>query len=202
VTGTDLLAGALAYLLGSIPNAQLLVRRFRRRDLSASGSANVGALNAMRVARSRWLGVGVLLLDAGKGLAAVLLARWLGAQDGAGIVGVVAGHNYNAWLSIPRRRLAGGKGFAAAAGALALSWPLLIAVWVGAGLLAWAAFKLARGIDDEAPASLVATLALVPGAALLEGARGAVVMAAVAVLVVPKLVREVRDLLASKPTGA
>jgi glycerol-3-phosphate acyltransferase PlsY len=72
------------------------------------------------------VGVVVLLLDVGKGLLAVVLAG-----DGAGPATqslaatlVVVGHNYPLWL-----RGKGGKGLAAAAGALTMLTPLSVPLW-------------------------------------------------------------------------
>lgn len=191
----DVFAAVSAYLLGSIPAAQVLVRWFAKRDLSASGSENVGALNALRVSKSAWIGVAVLVFDLAKGAAAVLVVRAFGAYEGIGLAGVVAGHNYNVWLSLASRRLVGGKGFAAAAGALLCFMPWLVALWFAVGLLAWPVFRIGKGISDEAPASLVATLALVAGAWWLYDPAGTVAIGATVALILPKLVREVRELL-------
>src|SRR6202050_4125262 len=66
---------ALSYLLGSIPFGYLLVRIFRGEDVRRSGSGNIGATNVAR--KSPALGAATLILDAAKGLAAVLVARAL-----------------------------------------------------------------------------------------------------------------------------
>ena len=195
----DVVAALSAYLLGSIPVAQLLVRWSARKDLSNSGSSNVGAMNALRVSKSLWVGIAVLVLDVLKGVASVLLARALGAHDGAGLLGVVAGHNYNVWLSLARRRLAGGKGFAAAAGGLLVSMPWVVAIWLGVTALAWLGFRTARGIRDEAPATAVATLLLMPAAYVLYGVEGAVVAMLLNLLIQPKLAREVHTFVFARP---
>jgi glycerol-3-phosphate acyltransferase PlsY len=105
----------------------------------------------------------------------------------------VAGHCHNPWLSIAGRRLVGGKGFAGAAGALLAIYPWLVVAWLGIGLAAWVGFYLGRRITDEAPASVLATIGVVPCAAWLHDGRAAVVMACAAVLILPKLAREVRE---------
>ena len=192
----------VGFLLGSIPAAWILVRLHVKQDLARSGSTNVGALNALRVSRSKWIGVLVLVLDALKGATAVWLATAMGAHrdvatlslQGAAAVGAVAGHNYNPWLSLAAGKLAGGKGLAAAAGALFAFLPWLVVVWLGVGLVAWFVFKAWRGIKDETPASAVATIAIVPGAALIYGGCATIIAVGFVLLILPKLVRELRAL--------
>jgi acyl phosphate:glycerol-3-phosphate acyltransferase len=105
----------LAYLLGSIPFSFLIVKLVARKDVRSVGSGNVGATNAMRAA-GKAAGVTALLLDVLKGVAAVLVARRLGAPPalvGAAAVSVMLGHCYPVWLGFQ-----GGKGVATSAGAM------------------------------------------------------------------------------------
>jgi glycerol-3-phosphate acyltransferase PlsY len=74
------LTAAVSYLLGSIPFGYLLVRLFRGEDVRKSGSGNIGATNVAR--SSPALGLLTLVLDAGKGVVAVLLALWLANRMG------------------------------------------------------------------------------------------------------------------------
>lgn len=110
----------VAYLLGSIPFGFLLVRIFRHEDVRKQGSGNIGATNVLR-SGSKTLGVLTLLLDMGKGVAAVLLAANLsGGRENTMVLStlfVILGHIFPVWL-----RFRGGKGVATAFGAfLALS---------------------------------------------------------------------------------
>jgi glycerol-3-phosphate acyltransferase PlsY len=66
----------IAYLLGSIPTAVWISRLFFGIDIREHGSKNMGASNTFRVLGSFW-GIVVLLIDMGKGIAAVQLYRWL-----------------------------------------------------------------------------------------------------------------------------
>ncbi len=81
------------------------------------------------------LAAGTVLLDAGKGVASVLLAAavWPGTE-GVAAVAAIIGHCFPVWLSFK-----GGKGFATAAGVLlALSWPAFLicaAIWALAALI-------------------------------------------------------------------
>lgn len=200
------LAGAflLGALVGSLPCAWLLVRWRTGRDVAREGSGNVGALNASRVGRSRGLGALVLLLDLAKGAGAVLLARALTTPphaDLAAAVGAVAGHDYNPWLSLAQRRLVGGKGFAAAAGALLLGLPWLVALWFAVLVPVYLGLRRLWGVVDEAPASAAATLALPALAAPLYGPPGVLTAAALALLIVPKHAADLRALRQGSTSG-
>src|SRR3984957_16370284 len=107
-----LLSIPLAYLLGSIPFGYLLVRIFRKQDVRAQGSGNIGATNVAR-SGAKGLAIATLLLDLGKGFLAVDLARYLsgGSLDVAvaAAVAAVVGHVFPVWLGFK-----GGKGVATA----------------------------------------------------------------------------------------
>ena len=124
------------YLLGSIPFALLMVRRWSATDLRQAGSGNLGAANVMRTS-GVWAGVLVALLDMLKGAASVVLAERLSANAvapaAAGFAAIV-GHVYPVWL-----RFRGGKGVATACGVFAILTPLavppalavfVVAVWI------------------------------------------------------------------------
>jgi glycerol-3-phosphate acyltransferase PlsY len=121
------------YLIGSIPSAFLLVRRQAGVDIRSVGSGNVGGFNAYTVTNSRWIGIAVGVLDALKGVAAVLLAGWLTEwnfwMQSTGLIAALIGHNYPVWL-----KFKGGRGLATAAGgSLLLGVPGFLAwgvVWV------------------------------------------------------------------------
>lgn len=193
---TDLLVPFLLGLgVGSIPVAWLLVHLTSRLDVSNEGSRNVGALNALRVARSKWVGIVVMILDGLKGAAAVWLAAWCSGGWAfptltAGALGVVAGHNYNPWLSLAQRKLVGGKGFAAAAGAMLTFCAWLVPAWLGTTIVSWFVFKRTHGITDEAPASAVATLSMLPWGLALYGMPGLGLGVGMSLLCVPKIVPE------------
>src|SRR5690348_4705842 len=101
---------AIAYLLGSIPFGYVLVRAFRKEDIRDHGSGNIGATNVAR-SGARGLGLATLLLDLLKGLAAVLIARYIvhGSYDVAiaAAIAAVLGHVFPVWLGFR-----GGKGVA------------------------------------------------------------------------------------------
>jgi len=123
--GTILLLWAvIAYLIGSIPSGILVARAMGLGNLREIGSGNIGATNVLRTG-SKKAAASTLLLDAGKGLAAVLLASRFAGPDAAQVAAfaVMIGHCFPVWL-----RFRGGKGVATYLGVLyALAWPVGIA---------------------------------------------------------------------------
>lgn len=112
---------ALAYLLGSVPFGIVMARLFGLGDLRTIGSGNIGATNVLRTG-NRPAALLTLLGDAGKGGAAVLLARAFAGEDAAQVAALMAflGHCFPVYL-----RFRGGKGVATFLGTLiALSVPL------------------------------------------------------------------------------
>lgn len=173
-----LLALAGSYLLGSIPFSYLVARLSGVQDVRRVGSGNVGATNVMRSAGAA-AGVAALVLDAGKGALATVLAQRLdpdGVLPALAAATAVVGHVFPVWLSFR-----GGKGVATGAGAFAPLGP-----W--AGLAACAVFVLvAAATRFVSLGSIAATLAL-PVLLAASGARGEAVAAAagVAVLILAK----------------
>lgn len=66
----------VAYLIGSIPTALLVSKRFFGIDIRDYGSGNMGATNTFRVLGSRY-GTMVMVFDILKGMAAVMLYNFL-----------------------------------------------------------------------------------------------------------------------------
>ena len=81
----------LAFLLGSIPFGLLLTRLAGLGDVRAIGSGSIGATNVLRTGRKD-LAAATLLLDALKGVAAVLAARHLGGPAALAGLAAVLGH--------------------------------------------------------------------------------------------------------------
>jgi acyl phosphate:glycerol-3-phosphate acyltransferase len=135
-----LITAAFSYLLGSIPFGYLLVRLFTGTDVRTSGSGNIGATNVAR--KSPALGVATLVLDAAKGLVAVLVARVLFSGPHQPLIMTAAaffavlGHLFPVWL-----KFRGGKGVATSLGAFILLTPKSILCMVGVFLLIAVAFR-------------------------------------------------------------
>lgn len=129
-----------AYLLGSIPFG-LLVSKSQGIDIRVHGSRNIGATNVWRVLGKKW-GLITFIADVLKGVAAVLLAKWIAdhwpyavplprgktghaflAHDYAGIaaaLGCILGHSFPVWL-----KFRGGKGVATSLGVIFGMMPLV-----------------------------------------------------------------------------
>src|SRR5450755_3167155 len=135
-----LITAAVGYLLGSIPFGYLLVRIFTGEDVRATGSGNIGATNVAR--KSPALGAATLLLDAAKGLAAVLVARALFSGPHQQLIMTAAsffavlGHLFPVWL-----KFRGGKGVATSLGAFVLLTPKSILCMVVLFLLVAFVFR-------------------------------------------------------------
>jgi len=144
------------YLLGSIPFGVILTRAAGAGDVRNIGSGNIGATNVLRTGRKD-LAIATLILDAGKGAVALLIARYLFGEVAGAIAGGAAfmGHLFPVWLGFK-----GGKGVATFFGLiLAACWPL--------GLLAAATWLIvAFALRYSSLAALVAA-ALTPLYALL-----------------------------------
>ena len=124
------LVAALAYLLGSVPFGMVMAWLFGLGDLRQVGSGNIGATNVLRTGNKLAAAL-TLIGDAGKGGAAVLIARALVGEDAAQVAGLAAffGHLFPVFLVFR-----GGKGVATFLGVLiALAWPVGLAccaVWL------------------------------------------------------------------------
>lgn len=143
---------ALSYLLGC-SNMAKYIAAVKKVDLSAGGSGNPGASNA--VILMGW-GAGILtaLHDIGKSALAVVLARLvfpevphIGAIAG---VASVLGHIYPFWM-----RFKGGKGFASYLGmTIALNWKFAIVVLLLVGIVTL--------VTDYIVAATTTTIVIVP----------------------------------------
>ncbi|MCA8881431.1 MAG: glycerol-3-phosphate 1-O-acyltransferase PlsY [Rhodobacteraceae bacterium] len=129
------LTALVAYLIGSIPFGLVIARLFGLGDLRQIGSGNIGATNVLRTG-NKLAAFLTLVLDAGKGAATVLLARWVFWHDAAQVAGFAAflGHCFPIWVGFR-----GGKGVATFLGTLlALSFPVGLAAcgtWLAVALL-------------------------------------------------------------------
>jgi glycerol-3-phosphate acyltransferase PlsY len=173
-----LLAGLLAYLVGSLPFGFILGKA-NGIDIRQHGSGNIGATNLTRTLGRNW-GVGCFVLDFLKGLLPVaflplLFARGCGCLPALCAAATVLGHVFPVYL-----KFRGGKGVSTTLGAL-----IALAFWpVVAGIATWVVvFKIGRYVSL---ASISAACAIPACALLLPGydAWTRILLVAIAALIV------------------
>lgn len=144
----------VAYLFGSFPSAFILLKITLKKDIRSEGSGNVGAMNALRASKKKWIALAVLILDLFKGAFPAYYFTRVVVTDEIFLLilvsGVLFGHVFPIWL-----KFKGGRGLAVVAGALLVIKPLLVLIW----LVIWAIFFAT--IRKHIIASMIAT-ALLP----------------------------------------
>jgi glycerol-3-phosphate acyltransferase PlsY len=171
--GLLILTALFAYLLGSVPFGIVMARAFGLGDLRKIGSGNIGATNVLRTGNKPAAALTVIL-DAGKGAVAVLLARALVGPDAAQIAALAAflGHCFPVWL-----RFRGGKGVATFLGTLlALYWPM--------GLACCATWLVMAAATRYSSAAALLSAAMSPLFAVLMGRSEYLVLTTLLALVV------------------
>lgn len=130
-----LLFAILGYLIGAVPFGLLLARLAGHGDIRKIGSGNIGATNVLRTG-SKKLALATLILDGGKGAAAVVVAGVFAGYEAALLAGLCAviGHMYPVWLEFK-----GGKGVATTLGMLLAAAPFAglasCAIWLVTALV-------------------------------------------------------------------
>ena len=114
----------LAYFIGSIPFGMLLTRLFCKKDIRMTGSGKTGATNVLRAAGKK-IAATSLLLDVGKGAAAVIFAGLITGNtthfipEAAAGMACIMGHTWSIFLGFR-----GGRGVATFIGAIVpMYWP-------------------------------------------------------------------------------
>ncbi len=115
----------VGYLLGSIPTAYVVGHLLRGGDIRQVGDGNVGAANAFHQLGAK-AGIGVFLVDAGKGALAILVAQMASLPLAVVLftgAAAVVGHNWPVFLGFR-----GGRGESTTIGVLAafITQPMLI----------------------------------------------------------------------------
>jgi glycerol-3-phosphate acyltransferase PlsY len=124
------LVSVIAYLLGNFATAYLVSKAAGKIDIREHGSGNAGSTNVLRVLGAKAAAF-VFLGDVLKGVAAVMIGRYLGGSYGELLAGifVVAGHNWPILLGCK-----GGKGIATTIGAMIPIDPLIVGLIVIMGI--------------------------------------------------------------------
>jgi glycerol-3-phosphate acyltransferase PlsY len=156
----------LAYLLGSV-SGSLMVGKLKKVDIRRQGSGNAGGTNAFRTQGLVFV-LGVVVIDVGKGFLAAWWIPALDIGDPAQRVGqdllvmfcgfaAVVGHCFPIWHDFR-----GGKGAAAAVGAMIVIEPLVLLPL----LLTWLATLVLTGYVGLA--TVLAAFSLIPAAWWLD----------------------------------
>ena len=155
----------VCYLLGSIPFGLIAGKLYRRIDVREHGSGSTGMTNVIRTVGVP-MGALVLLLDMGKGVGAVALARYAldapEAAQGAAALAAIAGHNWPVFIGFR-----GGRGTATGWGALLILWPIagLVASVVGLALVAITRYVSLGSVTATLVGCAVLAVACLAGAA-------------------------------------
>lgn len=135
----ELILIVFAYLIGSIPTALIISKRFFGIDIRDYGSGNMGATNTFRVLGSRY-GTMVMVFDILKGMAAVALFNFIpyylhndlertNLMLGLGLA-AVAGHIFPLFANFK-----GGKGVATLLGMILAVQPVIAISCIGVFVL-------------------------------------------------------------------
>jgi len=124
-----LLVILISYIIGNFSTSYILGKYLKNVDIRTKGSGNAGATNALRVFGKKFA-LFTFLIDALKGIVAVIVGRMI-LQDTGGLIAgvfVVVGHNWPVVL-----KFKGGKGIATTIGAASFINPLpaIIAIIIG-----------------------------------------------------------------------
>ena len=126
----DLEVFLFSYIVGSLPTAYIAVKRKAHIDIRSAGSGNVGSLNAYEVTGARAVGVVVLFIDVLKGALAPYVTLTFFSHEplavSVAVLGGVVGHCWPVWLQFK-----GGRGLAAAAGAMLVASWFFVLLWLG-----------------------------------------------------------------------
>jgi len=121
----------ICYFIGSISSSYIIGRIGSNIDIRQYGSGNLGATNTLRVLGLK-AGIGVLLADFLKGMAATFIGLGIGGEIGGMIGGMAAilGHNWPIFLEFR-----GGKGIATSLGLIFTLFPRIGVILVILGVI-------------------------------------------------------------------
>lgn len=158
-----LIMAAVGYLIGSLPFGVLIGKAIAKVDVREFGSGSMGMTNVLRTV-GKPAAAAVLALDMGKGVAGVIIAKWLFDSPSAEVAGALAaliGHNWPVFIGFR-----GGRGTASGWGALWVLSPIagFIATVIGLSLVAVTRYVSLGSIVAAALGSLVLIALALAGA--------------------------------------
>jgi len=115
----------VGYLIGSIPTALIIAKRYHI-DIRQHGSGNIGGTNAFRVLGKK-AGLTVTIADIIKGMLPTWFALFYGEETLAIVVGISAiiGHSFSVFVNFK-----GGKSVATSAGVMLVLSPLALLIGI------------------------------------------------------------------------
>ena len=130
----SILAVICGYLLGSIPSGYFIARAVSDVDVRHIGDGNVGARNVYRTAGPA-AGIATMFADIGKGMASILVARWIGAPIiGVWLAGFAAALGHD---SMPLLGFHGGQGMSVIIGVCYVLLPREMVTATAITLIVW-----------------------------------------------------------------
>jgi glycerol-3-phosphate acyltransferase PlsY len=112
-----------AFFFAAVPWGLVLGKWLKGVDVRQAGSGATGTTNSLRVLGWK-IALAIFLLDFGKGVLPVVLARWWDLPDWAVAIAAVAATAGHCWS--PYIRMKGGKGMATGGGASVAMFPWLV----------------------------------------------------------------------------
>ena len=128
----------LGYFIGSFPTAYIFGRKLKGIDIRQAGDKNMGARNAYFEIGHK-AGILIAIIDAVKGLLAVLLAKWFHAPESVVLwmgVSCILGHNFPVFL-----KFRGGRGEAVTMGIIIALVPVQMLIVGPIAILVLVLFK-------------------------------------------------------------
>ena len=149
-----LIMAAVGYLIGALPFGVLIGKAVANVDVREHGSGAMGMTNVLRTV-GKPAAAAVLALDIGKGVAAVIIAKWIFDSPGAEVAAALAalvGHNWPVFIGFR-----GGRGTASGWGALWVISPIagFAATVIGLSLVAITRYVSLGSIAAASLGSLV-----------------------------------------------
>lgn len=164
IIGLSIGLAVLAYFVGNLDFAYIMVKAVRHEDVRNYGSGNAGTTNVLRTMGLKYA-IPVFILDALKGTLCILLARYLIGAFGLSEwmmtvtgIAVICGHNWPVCLGFR-----GGKGTATSIGVFLAYDPLVAGICIAFGLLILAIFKMVSLTSISGLTSLPIVILLVRG---------------------------------------
>ncbi len=174
----DIVAVALAFLVGALPWGYLVGRFGGGFDVRQVGSGGTGATNVLR-SMGKGAAALVFVLDFLKGLLPIVVARWYDLPAwviALMAVATVAGHCWSPFIGFK-----GGKGVATGAGAAIALFPVTLAALPILALIVWRTRYVSLGsLGGTAFAAILAILAA--GSGRLEWAWALAIVAIGAII--------------------